>query len=108
MGKQFENVNCQYGSPMGRRTYGTPENVEGKISLFRVSINQGYDDGGAYWGQPTSWKDQLYCARSTQAGDEYRQFTRAESREAARKEFGIPQDILARPTKGRKHADRSE
>jgi hypothetical protein len=105
MGKQFDNVACRYGAPMGRSSYGTVENTEGKISLFRVLLDQGYDDGGAYWGSATSYRDQLYCARST-ANSEYVQFVRAESREAARRELGIPQDLLARPTKGKKHADR--
>lgn len=100
MGKQFENVDCRYGSPMGRRTYGTPENVEGKIRLFRVLLSQGYDDGGAYWGCASSWRDQLYCAwaNDPEYGDEYRQFVRAGSRAEARHLLDIPQEKLAKKT----------
>ena len=107
MGKQFSDMCCKFGASMGRDSYGIPENVDGKISLFRVTLNQGYDDGGAYWGGATSYRDQLFCARAVNDDDEYRQFVRAESREAAREELGIEQEQLARPTKGRNHADRS-
>ena len=108
MGKQFVDVSCKYGAPMGRHTYGIAGNVDGKISLFHVTLCQGYDDGGAYWGCATSYKDQLYCARSVESDDDFFQFIRAESREAARVLLDIEQEQLVRPTKGKKHADRNQ
>ena len=98
MKKQFNLVNCKYGAPMGRSCYGDVASVEGKISLFHVRITQGYDDGGAYWGNATSYKDQLYCARSID-NDSYRQFVRAGSRDEARVLLNIPQAQLAKRTK---------
>lgn len=91
MAKQFEDVNCRYGSPMGRATYGTPENVSSKIRLFRVVLDSGgYDDGGAYWGHG----EQLFCATD---GANYRDFVRASSRLEAIAALGIERGQLARP-----------
>lgn len=91
MGKQFQNVNAQYGAPMGRASFGIPENAEGKIRLFRVCLDcGGYDDGGAYWGGGSP----LFCATD---GADYRQFVRANSRLAAIAELGIDREQLARP-----------
>ena len=103
MAKQFEKVSAKYGAPMGRAEYGTVEGTAGKIRLFRVSLSEGYDDGGAYWGCATSWRDQLYCAVADDAkyGDDYRRFIRAGSREEAREGLEIPQEKLARKTGGR-------
>jgi hypothetical protein len=81
MAKQFEDVGSRYGAPMGRREYG--RFPLGKVRLFRVRINSGgYDDGGAYWGigQP------LYCATDD---DEYREFTRAWTREDAAEQLKV-------------------
>lgn len=91
MRKQFPDVSCKYGAPMGRSSFGTPDHAEGKIRVFRVNLDSGgYDDGGAYWGtgQP------LFCATD---GAEYRQFIRASSRLAAIAELEIERDKLARP-----------
>lgn len=96
MGKQFESVSSKYGAPMGRATYGKPEEALTKIRLFRVTLDQGYDDGGAYWGQPTGLKDLLYCACSK--SDDYRAFVRAASRDAARRALGLDQNMLCRRT----------
>lgn len=77
---QLPLVNCAYGAPMGRATYGVikPDSMPRRsIRLFRVKLNSGgYDDGGAYWGVGQA----LYCATD---GDEFRQFTRANSRRDA-------------------------
>lgn len=91
MGKQFHDVSSKYGAPMGRASFGTPENAEGKIRVFRVNLDSGgYDDGGAYWGVGAP----LFCATD---GADFRQFTRANGRIAAIAEFGIQRDQLARP-----------
>jgi hypothetical protein len=60
---QFPLVNCQYGAPMGRRSYGLIQNCESRtVRLFRVNLDQGgYDDGGAYWGTG----EPIYCATDT-------------------------------------------
>ncbi len=49
---QLPAVNCKYGAPMGRASYGLIQNCEDRtVRLFRLNIDQGgYDDGGAYWG----------------------------------------------------------
>ncbi len=101
MGKQFDKVSCKYGAPMGRDSYGSvflcaPRSVR----LFKVVINQGYDDGGAYWGNPTSYKDILYCAVSTD--NEYREFVRASSRYDAAMKLEIPMNYLIQPVKEKK------
>lgn len=75
--KQFNDVNSQYGAPMGRQGHGLPCHTEGEgrtIRLFRVRLDSGgYDDGGAYWGIG----QRLYCATD---GADYRQFVRADNR----------------------------
>ncbi len=93
--RQFEMCCCARGAPHGRASFGTPEMAGSKISLFRLVMSEGYDDGSAYWGYPHD----VFCARDT-TGD-YRQFVRANSREDARKMLGIPMEALARPTVGR-------
>jgi len=89
MKKQFEDVPCRYGAPMGRMSFGHPEEAKDKsIELFRVAFVDGdYDDGGAYWGgYPSS---PLYCAR-TGDGSTYRNFARANSRKEAAEIMEIP------------------
>lgn len=99
MGKQFRDVNCKYGAPMGRSGIGSIQDVQGKVSLFKVRLHQGYDDGGVYWGGGFG-VDSLYCARSVpNSGDCFEDFTRAKSREDARERLGIPQSKLLLPTK---------
>jgi hypothetical protein len=83
MARQFPDVNCTYGAPMGRREYGHAEDSEPRsVRLFRVVLVQGYDDGGAYWGCGVP----LWCA--TDGGD-YRRFMRAWSRRAAAQALGL-------------------
>jgi len=95
MGRQFEDVSSARGAPMGRSSYGAIMECEQKISLFKVVLHQGYDDGGAYWG----CGDALFCARTVPGHDaEYRDFTRAKNREDARVKLGIPQGLMAKPT----------
>lgn len=95
MARQFQMVSCRYGAPMGRDSFGILENVEPRtLRLFRVRLDAGgYDDGGAYWGHGGT----LWCATDNA---DYRQFTRAGSRERAAVELEIAPDYLdqlARP-----------
>ena len=86
---QFENVSSHYGAPMGRRADGYLETrIKRYVRLFRVRINQqGYDDGGAYWGIG----EPLFCAID---GDGNRQFIRAASRFLAAVKLDIPASAL--------------
>lgn len=88
----IDKVNSRYGAPMGRHTYGTPENVTGKVRLFRVPLDQGYDAGGAYWGCGQA----LYCACGT-VEDYYLDFVRADSRKDACEKLGIDPETLRVP-----------
>lgn len=81
MGKQFSDVNCSLGAPMGRAAYGDPNGHE-LFRLFKVQLDSGgYDDGGAYWGLPNN----IYCAQ----GEDFQRFVRADSREEAADELNI-------------------
>jgi len=44
--------NCQFGAPMGRRTWnGNTAPYAGRMYLRRIRLDRGgYDSGGAYWG----------------------------------------------------------
>jgi hypothetical protein len=95
MARQFPMVSCRYGAPMGRDSFGILENVEPRtLRLYRVRLDiSGYDDGGAYWGRGGA----LWCATD---GADYRQFTRAGTRERAAINLQIAPgylDRLARP-----------
>lgn len=84
--KQFKDVDCSRGAPMGRYEIGLAENCAPRsVSLFRVRLNGDYDDGGAYWGSDKGGP-RLFCARSDDCGEtQYRAFVRAFTRiEAAR------------------------
>lgn len=95
MGKQFAEVSCRYGAPMGRRADGYIEtNLPRFVRLYRVRLDSGgYDDGGAYWGIGSP----LWCAEDD---DGNRQFTRASSRERAALILGIPNAALKRSLPG--------
>lgn len=87
MKKQFVNVDCAHGAPMGRAEYGiAPDCLPKSIRLFKVAL----DSGGAYWGASIA-VGYLYCARY---GNTYRAFTRANSREHAARLLRIPADLL--------------
>lgn len=91
MGKQFDNVNCATGSPMGRKEWREAPTKPRSVRVFRVRIDsQGYDDGGAYWGIGKP----LFCATD---GENYRMFTRADSRLCAVAEFRLAVHLLAMP-----------
>ena len=69
------------GSSMGRAQYGG-DKPETKVRLFYVRLRDGYDDQGAYWGEPRN----LYCATNCA---EYRKFVRANSRKEAAEKLGL-------------------
>lgn len=46
-------VNCKYGAPMGRANVGK-EPTGKKIFDSPVKLSEGYDKGGAYWGNPSN------------------------------------------------------
>lgn len=64
--KIIHEVNCTFGAPMGRRSdpeYTKP--MDRKVFDCAVPLSQGYDRGGAYWGNPNNLrveytKDLLY------------------------------------------------
>lgn len=91
MAKQFTDVSCARGAPMGRAPYGIPSDCPARsIRLFRVRLNGDYDDGGAYWGGGLGSK-YLYCARY---GDTYRDFERAWTRAEAARSLRLPGRLL--------------
>jgi hypothetical protein len=55
-GKLLAKVDCKYGAPMGRSSYG--EKKEGEIiTTKKVKMCKccgAYDIGGAYWGHPAN------------------------------------------------------
>jgi hypothetical protein len=84
MAKQFADVSCKYGAPMGRQQWC--ESPDAKVHLFRVRfVDWDYDDGGAYWGGFSS--PPLYCARDEDGGVQL--FRRAENREDAKAQLRV-------------------
>lgn len=88
----INDVGSARGAPMGRSSYGTPESSTGKLRLFSVPLDQGYDRGGAYWGAPSN----LYCVYEP-AEDGYLDFVRASSRRDACERLGIDPSRLLVP-----------
>ena len=86
---QLPKVNCQYGAPMGRNSYGLIQNCEPRtVRLFRLNINGGgYDDGGAYWGLG----EPIFCATD---GADFFQTVRASNRHHAALLLNIEQAQL--------------
>lgn len=83
----IEKCNLKYGAPMGRREYMDSEPASNTVRVFNVPIDsQGYDPGGAYWGSG----QKLYCATDGTDKDNYRAFTRADSRAQAIRLLKIP------------------
>ena len=101
MARQFPTVNCRYGAPMGRATIPISEEDKGykSLYLFKVALDsQGYDDGGAYWGNSYN---SLYCARNL----EVQEFVRAYRREHAAALLDLCNADLIRPLNKQKVAD---
>lgn len=94
MGRQFPDVSCIYGAPMGRHSDPSLADIPRSIRLFRVRLDSGgYDDGGAYWGIG----EPLWCAIDCDGG---MQFTRAISRRRAAFMLDISQTALKSPLSG--------
>jgi hypothetical protein len=52
--KIITNLDCKYGSPMGRSNVGTKP-TDKKVYDCKVPFVDGaYDRGGAYWGMPSN------------------------------------------------------
>lgn len=56
-------VSSRYGAPMGRPNVGTvdPDSRSKRVHLRRVPLHEGYDPGGAYWGDRPRGV-MLFCA----------------------------------------------
>lgn len=94
MKKQFDAVDCRYGSPMGRAEWRESPTEAKSVRLFRVRLDSsGYDDGGAYWGIGKP----LWCATDDA---NYRLFCRADSRLIAIREFRLPAWLLKKQPRG--------
>jgi len=90
--KQFQDVSCKYGAPMGRTEVLNDLylNLPVKARCFKVKFVDGdYDDGGTYWGGYPS--PPLYCATKQKGtvtdGDGLLMFTRAFNRMDAKAHF---------------------
>ncbi len=100
MGKQFNNVSCAYGAPMGRHSAPDLDTTRGTVRLFKVNLDSGgYDDGGAYWGHGSP----IYCALDRN-GDI--QTVRADSRAHAAFLLDIPAPSLRVPFDWRRMVQR--
>lgn len=88
----IDKVRGTYGAPMGRASWGRPKDCQGRsIHLFHVPLDRyGYDSGGAYWGIG----QRLYCAY---AHEDYCDFVRADTREAAAKALELDNTLLISP-----------
>ena len=71
------------GAPMGRPDEGTAPTS--KVRLFKVRLDQGYDDGGAYWGVRFIPGLCLYVA----VGQGYMRFVDAYGRKDAAYQLGL-------------------
>lgn len=47
----FAPVNAKYGAPMGRHGWGSYDPTMGPLHVMGGEGEEGYDAGGAYWGQ---------------------------------------------------------
>ena len=57
--KIITKVNGFYGAPMGRYSDNEDKKPKDKkVFDCKVPINQGYDNGGAYWGFPDNLRVQ--------------------------------------------------
>jgi hypothetical protein len=65
MSKPFpynQRVDCRYGAPMGRSDCGLNDEPK-RLTVRRVPLHEGYDPGGAYWGNRLDGNS-LWCAWS--------------------------------------------
>jgi hypothetical protein len=77
---KLSKVDCSRGAPMGRSSSnGSEEPI--KFRLERMDLTQGYDNGGAYWGEgPPA----MYYAKGEDNELVHEFFTRATSRDEAK------------------------
>lgn len=62
---KLPNVSSKYGAPIGRPTRATTKAGPVTLRLQKVSLSQGYDSGGAYWGnRPTGFALYYYWWQS--------------------------------------------
>ena len=90
---KFTKGYSQWGAQMGRASYNKPPQKARSIRLFRVDLVDGYDNGGAYWGNGQS----LWCAMADEDStgqEQYRDFIRADSRREAMKGLGLKMSWL--------------
>jgi hypothetical protein len=79
---------------MGRRNI-IPSDYDGeKLHLRQVPIRQGYDPGGAYWGQSIP----LWCAWGESATEQMEVYVRATNRRAAKVAVGEALTLQCNPT----------
>ena len=72
--QQFDPVDCRYGAPLGRMSSHADNGRPWQ--LFAVRLDEdGYDDGGAYWGVRRRG-EHLFCVEQT-GHDGGRHFTDA-------------------------------
>ncbi len=80
------NACDKYGSSMGRDNgiYETAADI--KFNLYKMKIRQGYDEGGAYWGDGNYRTGVMYRAYGDGPLWRNEMFIRATSREEAKKQ----------------------
>lgn len=61
MKTELTQCDCSRGAPMGRDSHVTEPDAPVKMHLRHMPLNQGYDAGGAYWGEGApmfhAWSD---------------------------------------------------
>ena len=93
--KQFNDVCCKYGAPMGRTEYH--DSFVDKARCFKVNmVDHCYDDGGAYWGT-SNYPTILYCATNSNG---FMMFTRKPDRESAKEDFQFRASSICGNKKG--------
>lgn len=53
-------VSCRYGAPHGRAS--TNLDPDGRWEAKALDLDEGYDDGGAYWGM-REWPNRLFAVQ---------------------------------------------
>lgn len=76
------------GAQLGRDEWGVvgPETDNTLYAATWIALYGDYDKGGVYWGRGGQ---SVYCVHTVES-DDFRQFTRADSADAAFDAFGIP------------------
>ena len=79
------------GAQLGRDEWGVvgPETDNTLYAATWIALYGDYDKGGVYWGRGGQ---SVYCVHTVES-DDFRQFTRADSADAAFDAFGIPNHL---------------